>query len=145
MMRALTPTPLQLFESRLAAVEKSWREGEKLLPEIEELEKAFWAELQDARERALSYGALSKQQYRLATGHFQRGRRQKALAKIARCKSFARMARRAQRERRAWGRRLHELCQMRHVINVRKERYFRLLEAARHLLPTLGDRGFAVA
>jgi|GEM_PF-5547081 hypothetical protein len=145
MMRALTPTPLQLFESQLAAAEKDWREGEKLLPEIEALEAVFCTELRDARERALAYGELSAQQYRLATGHFRRGRRQKGLAKIARCNNFANQARQARQERRAWGRRLYELCRMRHVINVRKEHYFRLCEAARRLLPALDGRGLAVA
>lgn len=147
MMLALTstPTPRQLLESQLAAAEERWRGGEKLLPEIEALEAAISMELRGARERALTYGALSSQQYRLANGHFRCGRRQKGFAKIARAKRFASQAHQAGRERRAWGRRLYELCEIRHMINARKECYLRLLEAVRHLLPTHGDRGLAVA
>lgn len=132
----LAQTPMGLFTLQLEAAQKSWQKGQALLPGIEALEVEFLTALRDARQRAAMYTALSRQQYRLATRLLNSDHRQKGQAKLARSRSFAEQARQAWRERRAWGRRLHELCQLRRAIKGHKKRYFRLLAAAKKLLPT---------
>ena len=139
----LAQTPMGLFTLQLEAAQKSWQKGQALLPGIEALEVEFLTALRDARQRATTYAALSTQQYRLATGHLRSGRSRKGHTKLARSRSFAGQARQAWRERRVWGRRLHELCQIRRAVKARKKHYFRLLAAARNLLPTVSDRELA--